>query len=715
VSGGRARLPRSASVLWLAAAVYGGRTPKPAGVCATSVNYCAELVPTPKYYRASAVLELEPVPSPFDVAVTRDGNPRYQVVISIAGLSRALLGGHGSPAYVAWMTTIGLDSAIRLGTVHDGRTVLGETTREQFRILITAESSPEIAVRSGPLVFRGTSPDSRVLAHRDAVSPFLAATMMSPAMPTETPMATPMATPMPGMASGVMPDMAPDIAPFLPAAGDAPLAPARPREIVRLRSGDTLSLTALRVRRTVAGRTFTAYAYNGQIPGPLIDVRQGATIVVQFHNATDRPSAVHWHGIRLDSASDGAVGISQRAVAPGESFTYRVRFPDAGIYWYHSHEREDIQQPLGLYGNIIVRPASAAPPPVNAERVLAVGDMLLADSAPVPFGATGPTHVLMGRLGNVMLVNGAAGYQDTVRRGAVIRYYLTNVSSARVLNLAFGDRPVKVVAAGAGPYVREAWANSVVIAPAERYVVDVRFPDSGMVAVTNRVQALDHLTGALHAEVDTVGVVNVGPRLASPAYAGAYTVLARDDASGADIARYRAQFTRPVDRILTLAMRVTHLPPSMSPMLGGPSVPVEWNDGMGAMNRMATSDDITWVLRDSATGKENMAIAWRFQQGDVVKVRIYNDPVGPHAMDHPIHLHGQRMLVLSRNGIPNPYLAWKDTALIPAGQVTDLLLDLSNPGTWMLHCHIAEHRGAQMMMVLSVKPRRRSREIRAAS
>jgi suppressor of ftsI len=701
VSGARAWLPRSASVLWLAAAVHGGRSARPTGVCATSVNYCAELVPTPKYYRASAVLELEPVPSPFDVAVTRDGNPRYEVVVSIAGLSRAPDGGHGSPAYVAWMTTIGLDSAIRLGTVHDGRTLLGETTRDQFRILITAESSADIAVRSGPLVFRGTSPDSRVLAHRDAVSPFLAATMM--------------ATPMPGMASGAMPDMEPDVAPFLPAAGDAPLAPARPREIVRLRSGDTLSLTALRVRRTVAGRTFTAYAYNGQIPGPLIDVTQGAAIVVQFRNATDLPSAVHWHGIRLDSASDGAVGISQRAVAPGDSFTYRVRFPDAGIYWYHSHEREDIQQPLGLYGNVLVRPASAPPLPANAERVLAVGDMLLADSAPVPFGATGPTHVMMGRFGNVMLVNGEAGYQDTVRRGAVIRYYLTNVSSARMFNLAFGDRPVKVVATGAGPFVREEWAKSVVIAPAERYVVDVRFPDSGTVTVTNRVQALDHLTGALHAEVDTVGVVNVVPRPASPDYAGAYNVLARDGASGAVIARYRAQFTRPVDRILTLAMRVTHLPSSMTSMLGGPSVPVEWNDGMGAMNRMATSDDVVWVLRDSATGKENMDIAWRFQQGDVVKVRIYNDPVGPHAMDHPIHLHGQRMLVLSRNGIPNPYLAWKDTALIPAGQVTDLLLDLSNPGTWMLHCHIAEHRGAQMMMVLSVTPRRRSREIRAAS
>jgi FtsP/CotA-like multicopper oxidase with cupredoxin domain len=392
-----------------------------------------------------------------------------------------------------------------------------------------------------------------------------------------------------------------------------------------------------------------------------------------------------------------------------------VRFPDAGIYWYHSHEREDIQQPLGLYGNIIVRPQVASPLPVNAERILAVGDVLLGDSGPVPFGATGPTNVLMGRFGNVMLVNGSDGYQDTVPRGAVVRYYLTNVSNARVLNLAFGRARVKVVGADAGALAREVWANSVVIAPAERYVVDVRFPDTGSVAVTNRVQALDHLTGAVHAEIDTMGIVYVAPGAASPDHAGAFAVLRRDGATAAGIARYRMALTRPADRILALEMRVTHLPPSMSTMLGGPSVPVEWNDGMGAMNRMTTSNDVTWVIRDSATGKENMDIAWRFEEGDVVKLRIYNNPVGPHAMDHPIHLHGQRMLVLARNGVANPYLAWKDTALIPAGQVTDLLLDLSNPGTWMLHCHIAEHRGAQMMMVLSVKPRRRSRETRAAS
>jgi suppressor of ftsI len=603
------------------------------------------------------------------------------------------------------MTTMDLDSVVRLGPVSGGQTILGETTRDQFRVLISAERSPVVRTRAGPLVFRGTSPGSRLLAHRDAISPFLAATMMAP-MPEMA---------MPGMPAGRADGMVPDMTLVLPAIAATTLPPAQPQETLHLRSGDTLTLTAMLVRRTVAGRTFAAYAYNGQIPGPLIDVTRGTHIVVQFHNATDVPSAIHWHGLRLDSASDGAVGITQEAVAPGGTFTYQVRFPDTGLFWYHSHEREDIQQPLGLYGTIIVRPRSAPPAHVNAERMLTVGDMLLADSAPVPFGATGPTHVLMGRFGNVMLANGAAGYRDTVRRGAVIRYYLTNVSNARVMNLAFGGGRIKVVSAGAGPFAQETWATSVVIAPAERYIVDVRFPDTGMVAVTNRVQALDHLTGAIHPEIDTVAVVRVAQPAASPDYATDFAVSRRDYAASAEMARYRRQFARPVDRTLRLEMRVVRLPPSMSAMLGGASVPVEWNDGMGAMNAMATSNDVAWVLRDSATGKENMDIAWHFQEGDVVKVRIYNDPVGPHAMDHPIHLHGQRMLVLARNGVPNPYLAWTDTALIPAGQVTDLLFDLSNPGRWMLHCHIAEHRGAQMMMVLSVKPRRRSREIRAAS
>src|SRR6185503_5957408 len=96
----------------------------------------------------------------------------------------------------------------------------------------------------------------------------------------------------------------------------------------------------------------------GQVPGPLIRVHQGASITVRFHNRIDLPSSVHWHGVRLDNRSDGAVGVTQDAVEPGSTFTYIVRFPDAGIYWYHPHVREDTQQDIGLYGNMLVRPAS---------------------------------------------------------------------------------------------------------------------------------------------------------------------------------------------------------------------------------------------------------------------------------------------------------------------------------------------------------------------
>jgi len=130
---------------------------------------------------------------------------------------------------------------------------------------------------------------------------------------------------------------------------------------------------------------------------------------------------------------------------------------------------------------------------------------------------------------------------------------------------------------------------------------------------------------------------------------------------------------------------------------------MDWNDGMSMANWVTTGREVHWILRDAATGRENMDIHWRFTRGSVVKLRIFNDPTSVHAMDHPIHLHGQRFLVLSRNGVPNEDLVWKDTGLIPAGETVDLLVDMANPGTWLLHCHVAEHMGAGMMTAFIVE------------
>ena len=130
--------------------------------------------------------------------------------------------------------------------------------------------------------------------------------------------------------------------------------------------------------------------------------------------------------------------------------------------------------------------------------------------------------------------------------------------------------------------------------------------------------------------------------------------------------------------------------------------PIEWNDAMPMMNWLSSAEQIHWKLRDPDTGKENMDIGWSFEVGDVVKIRIYNNPKTIHPMNHPFHVHGQRFLVIALDGVPNENLVWKDTAIVPVGTTMDILVDITNPGEWMAHCHIAEHLHAGMMTSFTV-------------
>jgi FtsP/CotA-like multicopper oxidase with cupredoxin domain len=120
------------------------------------------------------------------------------------------------------------------------------------------------------------------------------------------------------------------------------------------------------------------------------------------------------------------------------------------------------------------------------------------------------------------------------------------------------------------------------------------------------------------------------------------------------------------------------------------------------MNQGSTTQSLKWKLIDSSTNKENMDIGWQFKQGDKVKISIFNDPDSMHPMQHPIHFHGQRFLVLEKDGVKNNNLVWKDTVLIGKGETIDILLDVTNPGNWMVHCHIPEHMEAGMMSEFKV-------------
>jgi len=132
---------------------------------------------------------------------------------------------------------------------------------------------------------------------------------------------------------------------------------------------------------------------------------------------------------------------------------------------------------------------------------------------------------------------------------------------------------------------------------------------------------------------------------------------------------------------------------------------IEWEDDMLELNRRTTPENMRWMLVDRDTGAANHGIAWQFTVGDRVKVRLVNEMDSDHPMHHPFHVHGAgRFVVLARDGVPETNYVWKDTVLVRTGETVDILLDVTNPGRWMAHCHIAEHHESGMMFGFDVEP-----------
>jgi FtsP/CotA-like multicopper oxidase with cupredoxin domain len=476
------------------------------------------------------------------------------------------------------------------------------------------------------------------------------------------------------------------------------LPEATPSSIIEVQDGQTISLNPTMVRKIINGKEIAMYGYNGEIPGPLLKVKQGSTFTVNVTNNIDLPTSIHWHGLRLDNASDGAVGLTQKEIAPHGSFTYTVKVPDEGIYWYHTHVREDLQQPMGLYGNILVIPADAeAYSPVNRDEVLAVTDLLLdRNGDAIPYGTSQADHTLMGRFGNTMLVNGQTDYKLDVFKGDVVRFYLTNTANTRTFRFNFGRAKMKLVGSDNGRYEQEQFVDSVTLSPSERAIVDVLFDKSGNYTFSHQTPDRSY----------TLGTVTVSSNSTTISYAGQFAQLASHADVSKDIDAFRSSFGKAPDHTLVLDMNMMG-----GRMMGGhggmmgeiPKDGIEWEDTMGMMNATAMGNMMQWKMIDQATDAANKDLMYTAKVGDKVKIRIINKKESAHPMQHPIHFHGQRFLVLSDNGVQTKDFVWKDTVLVPAGHTVDILLDAHNPGDWMFHCHIAEHLSNGMMGLLKVQ------------
>jgi FtsP/CotA-like multicopper oxidase with cupredoxin domain len=529
------------------------------------------------------------------------------------------------------------------------------------------------------------------------------------------------------------------------------LSAARPPEEVEVPDGGEYDLTIAPVAKQLGSETVRMLGYGGSIPGPTLKVRQDTEIVVNVLNQADHPTTVHWHGLRLENRYDGT-HETQPLIPVGGAFAARCRFPDPGVYWYHPHVREDYGQEMGLYGNILVEPADPDYwPPVNREVVLTLDDILLEDGKVAPFHREETTHAAMGRFGDLLLVGGETDASFAVRSGEVVRLYLTNTANTRVFRVVLPGARMKLVGGDSGRVERETFVDDVVIAPSERVVVDVRFDRPG-------VLTLEHQTPE---RVYPLATITVGTEPAAPSYAAEFEALR----TNADLVAERERIAEYVgaepDRTLAFLAEmdmgtadgdasyvcpmhpeVVSRTPDHCPKCGMKLLPaqvveaagghehhhdhgehdhghghdhgghdhqpadaggIEWEDDMVEVNRLTTPANMRWKLVDRDTDAANADIDWRFRVGDQVKIRLLNELAGDHPMHHPFHVHGAgRFLVLSRDGVVEDNLVWKDTVLVRTGETVDILLDVSNPGRWMAHCHIAEHHESGMMFSFEV-------------
>lgn len=530
---------------------------------------------------------------------------------------------------------------------------------------------------------------------------------------------------------------------------------AKPSEIVELKNGDAYEMVAGIVKQEVGNRTVKRLAYNQQIPGPVLKVEKDAEITLKFTNNLDVETTLHSHGLRLDNEFDGVPDVTQEPIEIGESFTYKLKFPDEGIYWYHPHIREDYTQELGLYGNFLVTPTDQAYwNEVDREEFLILDDILDGEQ----FRTDAVTKTLMGRFGDRLLINDQDDYTLEVKQGEVARLYITNVANTRTFDFEIPGMEMKLVGGDTGRIEKEVFIEDQIIAPSERYVVEVLFDKAGTYPIEHRGQKIGDIVvsagdtvnaekkssfqtlrnnnsdyqsirdnisdlvaqapdkklrldidmGArMHQMMMGAGMMQMNGAESSdmPHMSGSGNMMQMGMTdSGDEAMRQHCQMMpeMPGCEEYTEESMQGGTDGMMMGEHGDDEDGIEWDDDMGMMNRMSTDENITWKLIDEETGKENMDINWDFKQGDLVKVSIFNDPSTMHPMQHPIHFHGQRFVILSEDGVANGNLQWKDTVLVPKGKTIEVLVEMSNPGTWMAHCHIAEHLHAGMMMSFEV-------------
>lgn len=409
------------------------------------------------------------------------------------------------------------------------------------------------------------------------------------------------------------------------------------------------------------GKKTTAWAFGGTVPGPLIEAKVGDRVIVHFKNNLPEPTTIHWHGLRVPNDMDGHT-LMMNPVPAGGSFDYRFQVQDAGTFWYHPHVRSDEQVEKGLYGALVVR--AAMEPALTSERVAMLDDVYLDEGgAPMPAGAA--SELMIGRQGNLLLVNGVPRPTLSLRAGERHRLRLINAANARYYRLALPGHRLTLLGSDGGFLTAPVELDELLLVPGERADVVISgsaAPGAALDLVTLPYER-GHQTGALP-QANVLRVQYSADAATAP------------PALPATLATIAALPAPARTRTLTLSEK----------MMGG------GHSGHGGQARPTFT--INGQVFPNVT-----PLAARLDETEVWEVR------SDEAIDHPFHLHGFSFQVLSRGGRAEPFKAWKDTVNIKGNETLRLAVRFSGyAGKWLYHCHILEHAENGMMGELDINP-----------
>ncbi len=421
-----------------------------------------------------------------------------------------------------------------------------------------------------------------------------------------------------------------------------------------------VTLTAAPTRLPlIPGVTTEVFAYNGQIPGPTLDVREGDKVIVHFKNDLPEPTTVHWHGIHLPFESDGS---PFHPVAPGKTHDYifTVRPGTAGTYWYHPHpdHRTGYAIGKGLFGGIIVRAADDPLPASMPEKLLILSDnRFLKDGSidfPAPHSHSGGVDDENGREGPVLFVNGRMMPTISIRSGEVQRWRVVNTSAGRIYRLALSGHTFLHVGSDGGLFEKPVEVKEILLTTGERVELLVRGTDA-----PGRKSVLQ-----------TLPYNRYPPQTRPSDWETTHDLLTLETTDADPVAPIAIPATLrrivPLDTAKSTAVRS-----------------VVFSQGLinGKLMDMARVDVSTTLGATEIWEIENIV-----------------------GMDHPFHMHGFQFQVLDRNGVPEKFRSWKDMLNIPKHETARLIVRYDDyKGKWMFHCHILNHEDHGMMGVLEVK------------